>query len=608
VEVRPLKRLIVERTGGNPFFMEETVQVLLDEGDLVRSDGAVRITKSLSALKIPPTVQAILAARIDRLPTDEKGLLQTLAVAGKEFSFSLVRAVIKQPDDEVHRMLNDLQMGEFIYEQPAAGDLEYTFKHALTQQVAYNSVLLEQRRLLHGITGAAIESLYRERLEDHYADLAHHYSLSDDAARAVEYLRLAAEQAVGRSAYSEAAADLKAALSMLERLPEGNDQARAELALRATEDTVAAVLYGFSSQQREQATQRLCALAEHLGERSLLIRGLISLSSFYFTHGEPLRAYETAQRCLGLAERSSDSAAVTYATFEAACGAHTAGMLGEAASLYAATMLLTQGANHHALLLPFSLWSSSSVQRSNAMALLGRVAEAVQLAEDGLRHAREARHLFSMGLALTVRPRTHCFLREPEIALALAEESLAMSEEYGFAEWIPWGRFNRGWALAELGRMEEGVAEMAEGIAGFDRLGGVPWQRFSTAILAHGFARLGRHSDALQMIDQALEYVARSGELDGQPEMLRLKGEVLLMGATPDTINAEQCFRAALDGARTQEAKWWELRATTSLARLLRDTARREEARIMLAEIYNWFTEGFDTADLIDAKALLDQL
>jgi hypothetical protein len=428
VEVRPLKRRIIERTGGNPFFMEETVQVLLDEGALVREGAAVRITKSLSALKIPPTVQAILAARIDRLPAAEKDLLQTLAVTGKEFSLALVRTLIKQPDDEIARLLDDLQMAEFIYEQPAAGEIEYTFKHALTQQVAYNSVLVERRRLLHRSTGGAIESLYGDRLEDHYADLAHHYSLSDDVAKAVRYLRLAAEQAVGRSAYSEAAADLQAALSFLERLPEGSERARAELALRATEDTVAAVLYGFSSPQREQATQRICALAEQLEESGLLLRGLLSLSSFYFTHGEPSRAHETGRRCLELAVRLSDSAVVTHAAFEVACGAHTAGLLGEAASRYAETMLHAEHASHRDLLLPFRLWSSSAIQRSNVLASMGRVTEAAKLAEDGLRHARESRHLFSLGLALTVKPRTHCFLREPEIVRAHAEEAIALSE------------------------------------------------------------------------------------------------------------------------------------------------------------------------------------
>jgi class 3 adenylate cyclase/tetratricopeptide (TPR) repeat protein len=608
VEVRPLKRLIVERTGGNPFFMEETVQVLLDEGALVRDGATVRITKSLSALKIPLTVQAILAARIDRLPADEKDLLQTLAVTGKDFSLSLVHEVAKQPDDEVHRMLNDLQMTEFIYEQPAAGDAEYTFKHALTQQVAYNSVLIERRRLLHRRTGAAIESLYRDRLEDHYADLAHHYSLSDDAAKAVEYLRLAAEQAVGRSAYSEAAADLKAAIALLDRLPDGSERARAELALRATENSVAVVLYGWSSPQREQATQRMCTLAEQLEERGLLIRGLVSLSTFYFTHGEPLRAFETGRRCLELAKCGSDSATLAYAALSVACGAEASGQLSEAASHYAEATLHAEQGTQRDLILPIAASSWSAIQRSNVLALLGRVKEAAKLAEQGLRYARESRHLYSLGHALTVKTFSHRYLRQPEIARAHAEEAIVLSDEHGFAEWMPWGRFHHGWALAELGRVEEGVAEMEEGITGFERLGGVPFQRFSIALLAHGHARLGQHSKALHMLDKALEHIERSGELHGQAEMLRLKGEVLLMGGTPNVTKAEECFRTAIEIARRQGARLFELRATVSLARLLRDTGRRDEARAMLAEIYGWFTEGFDTADLKDANALLEQL
>ncbi len=155
----PLKRLIIERTEGTPFFMEEIVQALFEDGALVRN-GAVKLTRSLDQLKIPPTVQAILAARIDRLPPDEKDLLQTLAVLGREFSLSLVREVTKQSDDELNQILNDLQLGEFIYEQPAVGDLEYTFKHALTQEVGYNSVLAERRKALHERSGQAIERLY----------------------------------------------------------------------------------------------------------------------------------------------------------------------------------------------------------------------------------------------------------------------------------------------------------------------------------------------------------------------------------------------------------------------------------------------------------------
>src|SRR5216683_2135057 len=165
-----LKRLIIDRTEGNPFFMEETVQALLDEGALVRDGTAVKLTKSLNALQIPSTVQGILAARIDRLPVEEKELLQTLAVIGREFALSLVRRVFDgKKDDELERMLANLQMAEFVYEQPATGDVEYIFKHALTQAVAYNSVLAERRKILHERTGEALESMLAEQLDDHLA-------------------------------------------------------------------------------------------------------------------------------------------------------------------------------------------------------------------------------------------------------------------------------------------------------------------------------------------------------------------------------------------------------------------------------------------------------
>src|SRR5713226_3475936 len=160
--------------------MEETVQVLLDEGALVRDGAAVRLTKSLNELKIPPTVQAILAARIDRLLPDEKDLLQTLAVLGREFPLGLIRRVVQGADAELDRMLAELQLGEFIYEQPATSDIEYIFKHALTQEVAYNALLIERRKLLHERAGLALESMFPGQLEDHLDELAHHYSRSDN--------------------------------------------------------------------------------------------------------------------------------------------------------------------------------------------------------------------------------------------------------------------------------------------------------------------------------------------------------------------------------------------------------------------------------------------
>ena len=251
-ELAPLKRIIIEKTEGNPFFMEETVQVLLDEGALVRN-GTTRLTKPLRELKIPPTVQAILAARIDRLPPDQKDLLQTLAVIGMEFKLGLVRKVWEPPTisaiastnprrtttaltllreeadsgaSDLDSMLSELQLGEFIYEQPAVGDIEYTFKHALTHDVAYNSVLNERRRLLHERIGSGLESVYRDNLSDHLAALTHHYARSGNSGKAVEYCLLAIQQSDERGSVIEAVALFETGLDLLQKLPD--DDSRAE--------------------------------------------------------------------------------------------------------------------------------------------------------------------------------------------------------------------------------------------------------------------------------------------------------------------------------------------------------------------------------------------
>jgi predicted ATPase len=230
-ELAALKLLITEKTEGNPFFMEEMVQNLFEEGALVRN-GEIRLTRPLSRIRIPATVQAMLAARIDRLPADEKDLLQTLAVIGREFPLLLVALLLATPDDEINRMLSDLQLGEFIYEQPAAGGIEYIFKHALTQEVAYNSILVERRKQIHERTAQVIESLFAESLDDHCTDLAHHYGRSDNALKAVNYLHLAAQQAMNRSAYVEASGQLTTAIELLRTLPDNIDRDRTEVAVR----------------------------------------------------------------------------------------------------------------------------------------------------------------------------------------------------------------------------------------------------------------------------------------------------------------------------------------------------------------------------------------
>ena len=281
-ELAALKKLITEKTEGNPFFMEETVQVLLDEGALVRN-GTVKLTKSLDELKIPPTVQAILAARIDRLAPDNKDLLQTLAVIGTEFQFALISKVLDQePSAEpaptgrdaagvlsreitgevIERMLSELQLAEFIYEQPSVGDLEYTFKHALTHDVAYNSVLNERRRMLHERIGAALESTYADSLDDHIAKLAHHYARSGNPAKAVKYCLRAIRQCADLGSSAEAVAQFEKGLEQLHKLPDDDRRAELELDLRIEVVGPLGDSKGFSSPDFEQSQARALELCQ----------------------------------------------------------------------------------------------------------------------------------------------------------------------------------------------------------------------------------------------------------------------------------------------------------------------------------------------------------
>jgi predicted ATPase len=211
--------------------MEEIVQALFEDGVLQRN-GAVKLARSMKAVEVPPTVQAVLASRIDRLPAEEKELLQTLAVLGRDFPLGLVQRVTRKPEDELERMLSGLQAGEFIYEQPAARDIEYTFKHSLTHDVAYDSLLIERCKLLHKRVGLVLESMFGDQLDDHLGELPHHYSRSDKVAKAVEYLGQAGQQAAQRSAYADAISSLSAAIDLLQRLPDGPERIQREVLLQ----------------------------------------------------------------------------------------------------------------------------------------------------------------------------------------------------------------------------------------------------------------------------------------------------------------------------------------------------------------------------------------
>ncbi|MBV8773607.1 MAG: AAA family ATPase [Deltaproteobacteria bacterium] len=603
-DLSPLKRLIIERTQGTPFFIEEMVQCLFDEGAL-RRNGKVTLASPISAIKVPPTVQAVLASRIDRLPVAEKEFLQTLAVMGRDFSLNLVGRVTAKTQDESEHMLAQLQLGEFIYEQPTVGEVEYTFKHALTHEVAYNSLLTERRRALHERVGHTIEELYTDQLEDRYNDLAYHYLRSNDVAKAIHYAQLAAGKATGQGKYAAATGIIESALKFLDQLPRG-ERLHAELGLRNIEASVALVLSGGASHEYERAVRRICEISEELGSGEHLLRGQIALGYILFNQAEPARGLELARHCVELAEARRDPGLLVDVRLVAGLSAMFCGNFREAIL-------------HLELGREISLPRGREVQGGRVAGvgfsfnvsvifqLLGCLGEAARMADEALRRARESNHVFTLSYALVMRALLCRYRREPDAARMWSEQGIALAEENGFPWWLEFGRLVHAWALTELGQLETGMAELASAIVASE-LHGINLRQTERAHLAYCYAKTHRIREALSLLNDVLAQVEHTGEKMHQAEIIRAKGEVLLMQDCTKTAEAEACFRAALDVARAQEAKWWELRASVSLGRLLRDTNRGNEGRAIVGEIYNWFTEGFELPDLKEAMKLLEQL
>ena len=610
-QLAALKKLITEKTEGNPFFMEETVQVLFDENALVRDGGAVKLTRSLAELKIPPTVQAILAARIDRLPQDAKDLLQTLAVIGREFPLSLIRAVVSIPDDETRRLLDVLQLGEFIYEQPAIGDSEYTFKHALTQEVSYNSVLMERRRQLHGRIGAALESLYTNSIDDHLDELAHHYGRSGNSAKALDYLESAGLRAVRRLAYGEAMRNLAAALELLERTPSSPERDRREFALQTSLGPALMATKGWAAPETERAYLRAERLAETGATPEQQFALLVGLFGLLYVGGNLSGARERQKPIWDFVDRHPDPVFLLEAIHHDWSVALSAGEL-EAAQRHVERGLKLFESKLRSVAVPLYTAHHPAVcgyaWDAQLSWLRGRPDAARRCAERAVSLANELGDSMSAAFALYEKALVHRMMLEPKLALEIAGAAINTAEDVGFLYVLRHARVVKGWALTELGRAEEGIGQIREETDALSANREELWLTLSLATLADACLRAGRIEHGLKAIGDALDLVRRSGECFWEAEINRLRGELLLGQSPSDPALARASVEHAIEKARQQGAKSLELRATTSLARMLMSTDRRDEARAMLAGIYNWFTEGFDTADLKDAKALLEEL
>jgi class 3 adenylate cyclase/tetratricopeptide (TPR) repeat protein len=602
----PLKRIIAEKTEGNPLFMEEICLSLFEDGTLLRNEG-VELAKPLASLRIPPTVQGIIASRVDRLPADEKDLLQTVAVIGTDFNMGVARAVCSMSDDDLNRILNDLQLAEFIYEQPAAGDVEYTFKHALTHDVAYNSMLAERRKLLHERTAQAIETLYSERVDDHLTELAHHFAHSGNAPKAVEYLGRAGERAAEHGAHSEAVGYFTRALKMLSRLPDGTVRDRRELDLQMALSWSSFVARGHLAPEREPALVRARDLAERLGDKANLMEALLGLAHVRLGRSDVELGGELAQRVLAMGQEPEASVMLAGAHNLLGMVRITSGQFPAAREHFQrAVELVAAGPSHH-LGAYFAEFAPNLLV--TVLLILGYASTGLSKAEELLSAARRssdpnsiAIHLFGYGIH-------HLLLRDTRAVAERADELLSIALEHEMMINLLAATFFRGWAIEAEGRGEEGIAEMRRSISDPTIPASAVLRALMLTTLAETFGRQGHAEEGLDLVEKGLAAAEQTGlRRISEAELHRIKAELLMIKDVGNVAEAEQCLRTAVGVARRQSARLFELRATVVLARLMADQGRRDEARTILAEIYNWFTEGFDTADLKEAKSLLDEL
>jgi class 3 adenylate cyclase/tetratricopeptide (TPR) repeat protein len=638
--LKVLKQPILDKTEGTPFFMEEVVQTLAEEGTLVGERSSYRLTHHAPALHIPTTVQGVLAARIDRLAPAEKELLQQLAVIGREFPLSLVRQVIPQPEEELYRILSSLQHKEFLYEQPAFPEVEYIFKHALTQEVAYGTVLQERRKALHEKIAQAIEAIYHMNLEDHYSELAHHYNRSGNAAKAVEYLSLAGQQAARHSANADAINHLTTALELLKTLPDTAVRARHELTLHLSLGASLIATKGYSAAEVEHTYTRAQELCPQVGEPLQVSQVLFGLHAFYAVRGNHTAALALGEQFLTVAHRQQDSTLSLVAHTVVGVtllflGDFTPAQahLDQAWSLY--------NPEHHrdlAYLMGLDPGLLALVFAAKAFWYRGYPDQALERAHHARSVAQVLSHPFSVANVLYGVALVHLFRREGQDAQAQAEALLTLAHEYGFAQWLGWGTSLQGWALVERAALsgtreqeEAGLVQTREGLAVLRATGAELWVPLFLGSLAQGYGQGGQAEEGLKVIAEALVMVEKNEECWNEAELYRLKGELTLQKeaggwrletgpSSPQTSSlkppvpsgveqeAEEYFLRAIDIAQKQQAKSLELRATVSLARLWQQQGKVAEAHQMLSEIYNWFTEGFETKDVQEAKTLLEEL
>jgi TOMM system kinase/cyclase fusion protein len=600
---------LVDKTDGVPLYVEEMTKSVLESGVLKESDGRYELTGSISTLSIPTTLQDSLMSRLDRLVT-AKAVAQYASVIGRQFSYELLQAVSGLNEAMLQHELARLVEAELIYQRGVIPQATYIFKHALIQDIAYESLLRSTRQEYHRRIAEVLEEQFPEAVQIQPELLARHYTEARLNEQAIRYWQQAGERAVQQSAYVEAISHLNKGLELLQALPDTPERTQQEVTMHIALGASLLATKGQADPEVGQTYTRARQLCQHLEDPNQLFPVLRGLHVYYLVRAEFQTAHTLGEQLLTLAQQVQDAGMLIAAHRALGVTLYNQGVVSSAQTHFAQGVALYDLQQHGTAAFLYGDDSGVVCHSFAALTLwlLGYPDQGLVRSQGAATLAQQSTHLYSLSFVLIFVTIFHQLRREGRATQERAEDAICLAQEQGFPLWMAVGAILYGWALAHQGQVKEGMAQITQGLMTHPTTGAALLRPYFLALLADVHGTLREPEAGLTVITEALAFVETTGERWYESELYRLKGQLLLQQSPDNATKAETCFQQAVTIAQNQQAKSWELRAATSLAKLWQRQGKRQEAHDLLAPVYGWFTEGFDTADLKDAKTLLDEL
>jgi class 3 adenylate cyclase/tetratricopeptide (TPR) repeat protein len=600
---------IVGKADGVPLYVEELSKTIL-HSDYLREDAERYVLAgSLAEISIPATLQDTLMARLDRLPR-VRALVQLGAVLGREFAYEMLQALAPLEEPELQGGLGELVENELLYQRGRPPRARYIFKHALIQDAAYQSLLKRTRQEYHRQVAILLLERFPETVAAHPELVAHHYCEGGCIEEAVTYLRKAGEVALAVSANAEAVTHFSRALELIKELPETPARAASELGMVLALGPALVAAQGFPDPRVGQTYDLAWELCKNTGDNSNLPLVLRGRQLHELVQGDVCKAREIAQELFDLAEIEGDPALIIgghHALAQSNC--YRGDLI--AAREHAEAGIAAYDPKAHS----FSNWPGGHpgtqcyIWGALATWLLGFPDQSRRLAEAAISlAAEEVGQPFNLANTLAQAALVHVFCREPSIAQVQIERCMEICIEQGIPLWLAHGSVVHGWALETQGLDGNGIAELNEGLAGLRAIGMKVCSPPLLVLRAEVYYKRAQVGEALTSLNEAATIMESNGERWWEAELIRLRGEIALRQGNDRQVEAEGAFQTALEVARRQHSKSLELRAALSLSRLWRTQDKTAAARDLISPLYGWFAEGFDTADLRDAKEQLDRV